>query len=134
MFEDAPGMMIPNGNYLKFFPDAELLETLPVSSGSGCLKIGAWLVIRKVIRHYKLEERIGGIIEKDSGMFFDLAAHAIVSENNAAQYYPDYAYNHPLFTDGMRIYIDSKVSGLLRDVSRDDSIEFQNEWQEGNWI
>ncbi|MBQ8306444.1 MAG: transposase [Blautia sp.] len=131
MCEDAPDMMIPNGNYLKFFPDAELPEELPVSSRSGCLKIGAWLVIRKVIRHYKLEERIDGIIEKDSGLFFDLAAYAIVSENNAAQYYPDYAYNHPLFTDGMRVYSDSKVSRFLRDISRDDSIEFQNEWNAG---
>lgn len=131
MCEDAPDRMIPNGNYLKFFPDAGLPEELPVSSRSGCLKIGAWLVIRKVIRHYKLKERIGGIIEKDSGLFFDLAAYAIVSENNAAQYYPDYAYNHPLFTDGMRVYSDSKVSRFLRDISRDDSIEFQNEWNAG---
>ena len=131
MCEDAPDRMIPNGNYLKFFPDAELPEELPVSSRSGCLKIGAWLVIRKVIRHYKLKERIGGIIEKDSGLFFDLAAYAIVSENNAAQYYPDYAYNHPPFTDGMRVYSDSKVSRFLRDISRDDSIEFQNEWNAG---
>lgn len=131
MCEDAPDRMIPNGNYLKFFPDAELPEELPVSSRSGCLKIGAWLVIRKVIQHYKLEERIGGIIEKDSGLFFDLAAYAIVSENNASQYYPDYAYNHPLFTDGMRVYSDSKVSRFLRDISRDDSIEFQNEWNAG---
>ena len=131
MCEDAPDRMIPNGNYLKFFPDAELPEELPVSSRSGCLKIGAWLVIRKVIRHYKLKERIGEIVEKDSGLFFDLAAYAIVSENNAAQYYPDYAYNHPLFTDGMRVYSDSKVSRFLRDISRDDSIEFQNEWNAG---
>lgn len=131
MCEDAPDMMIPNGNYLKFFPDAELPEELPASSRSGCLKIGAWLVIRKVIQHYKLEERIGEIIEKDSGLFFDLAAYTIVSENNAAQYYPDYAYNHPLFTDGMKVYSDSKVSRFLRDISRDDSIAFQNEWNAG---
>ena len=131
MCEDAPDMMIPNGNYLKFFPDAELPEELPASSRSGCLKIGAWLVIRKVIQHYKLEERIGEIIEKDSGLFFDLAAYTIVSENNAAQYYPDYAYNHPLFTDGMKVYSDSKGSRFLRDISRDDSIAFQNEWNAG---
>lgn len=129
--EDFPDMMIPNGNYLKFFPDAELPEELPVSSRSGCLKIGAWLVIRKVIRHYRLEEKIGDIVGKDSGLFLDLAAYAIVTENNAAQYYPDYAYNHPLFTDGMKVYSDSKVSRFLRDISRDDSIAFQNVWNAG---
>lgn len=127
--DDDPTMMIPNGNYLRFFPDAELPEELPVSTRSGCLKIGAWLVIRKVIEHYKLNERLSEIVgAKESGLFLDLAAYAIVTENNAAQYYPDYAYNHPLFTDGMRVYSDSKVSRFLREISRDDSIAFQNEW------
>lgn len=129
--EDDPGMMIPNGNFLKFFPDAELPETLPVSTRSGCLKIGTWLVIKKVIRHYRLDEQIKEVIGKDSGLFLDLAAYAVVTENNAAQYYPDYAYNHPLFTDGMKICSDSKISRFLRDISRDDSIEFQNRWNAG---
>ena len=129
--EDDPGMMIPNGNYLKFFPDAELPEELPASTRSGCLKIGAYLVIRKVMAHYRLEERVGEIIGKDAGLFLDLAAYAIVTENNAAQYYPDYAYNHPLFTSDMRVYSDSKISGFLRDISRDDSIRFQSEWNKG---
>ena len=126
--EDDPSAMIPNTNYLKFFPDAELPEELPASSRSGCLRIGAFLVIRKVIQHYKLDQKIEEIIGKDSGLFLDLAAYTIVTENNAAQYYPDYAYNHPLFTDRMKIFSDSKISRFLRDISRDDSIEFQNEW------
>ena len=126
-----PSMMFPNDNYLKFFPDAELLEELPASSRSGCIKIGSWLVIQKVIKHYKLEEKIAGIIGKDSGLFLDLAAYAIVTENNAAQYYPDYAYNHPLFTEGMKVYSDSKISSFLRQISREDSIAFQNEWNAG---
>lgn len=126
--EDEPGMMIPNGNYLKFFPDAELPEELPVCVRSGCLKIGAYLVIKKVMEHYKLEEEIKRIIGKGAGLFLDLAAYVIVAENNAAQYYPDYAYNHPLFTEEMKVYSDSKISSFLRDVRRDDSIEFQNDW------
>lgn len=129
--EDDPSMMNPNGNYLRFFPDAELPDELPASSRSGCLKIGAWMVIKKVIEHYGLDKKIGEIIGKDGGLFLDLAAYVIVAENNAAQYYPDYAYNHPLFTAGMKVYSDSKVSRFLRDVSRDDSIRFQNEWNAG---
>ena len=128
MCEDNPSAMIPNTNYLKFFPDAELPEELPVSTRSGCLKIGSYLVIKKVIEYYKLNQKSGDIIKKDSGLFLDLAAYAIVMENNAAQYYPDYAYNHPLFTDRMKIFSDSKVSRFLRDISRDDSIEFQHAW------
>ncbi len=125
---DDPAMMHPNSNYLKFFPDIEMPESLPASVRSGCLKIGAWLVIRKVIQHYKLDKQISEIIGEDSGLFLDLAAYAIVTENNAAQYYPDYAYNHPLFTENMKVYSDSRISSFLREISRDDSILFQNEW------
>lgn len=128
--DDDETMMIPNGNYLKYFPDAEIPEQLPTSTRSGCLRIGSYLAIQKVIRHYKLDEMIKEIVGRDAGLFLDLAAYAIVAENNAGQYYPDYAYNHPLFTQEMKIYSDSKVSRFLREVSRDDSIRFQNVWNE----
>lgn len=74
-----------------------------------------------MIEHFHLEERIGDIIGKDAGLFLDLTAYTSIAENNAAQYYPDYAYNHPLFTNGMPIYSDSEVSTFLRDIKRDDS-------------
>jgi transposase len=125
---DDPSMMFPNDNFLKYFPDIGLPEELPASSRSGCIKIGAWLVIRKVIQQYKLEEKLSGIIGENSGLFLDLVAYAIITENNVAQYYPDYAYNHPLFTREMKVYSDLKISSFLREISRDDSIEFQNEW------
>ena len=48
--------------------------------------------------------------DKDAGFLLDLACYSIVTENNAGQYYPDYAYNHPLFTPDMKIYTDSGVS------------------------
>ena len=51
-----------------------------------------------------------------------------LQKNNAGQYYPDYAYNHALFTDNMRICSDSKVSDFLQDVTIDQRIKFLNEW------
>ena len=126
-----PCRMIPNSNYLKYFPDAELPEELPESVRSACLMIGPYIVIRRVIKHYGLDEKIGRIIGKDAGLFLDLAAYALVTENNAGQYYPEYAYHHPLFTEGMKVYSDSKVSRFLREVDRDDAVQFQNEWNEG---
>ena len=126
-----PSMMIPNENYRKYFPDAELPDELPESVRSACLMIGPYLVIRKVIRYYKLEEKLEEIIGKDTGLFLDLAAYAIITENNAGQYYPEYAYRHPLFTEGMKVYSDSKISRFLREIKRDDAIRFQNEWNEG---
>lgn len=36
------------------------------------------------------------------------------------------AYNHALFTEDMKVYSDSKVSALLRDVTVDQRILFLN--------
>lgn len=121
-------MMIPNANYRKYFPDADLPEELPESVRSACLMIGPYLIIRKVIKHYKLDKKIGSIIGTDTGLFLDLAAYAIITENNASQYYPWYAYHHPLFTEGMKVYSDSKISRFLREVDYDAALQFQNDW------
>lgn len=77
---------------------------------------------------YKLEEILNHFFEeKDTGLFLDLAAYSIVCENNVGQYYPDYAYNHPLFTEGMKIYSDSKMSDFLNGITDDQSIAGRNE-------
>ncbi len=51
-----------------------------------------------------------------------------MTENNAGQYYPNYAYNHPLFTEKMRIYSNSKVSDFLNSLGDEAPVEFLNEW------
>lgn len=127
--KDDPDMMIPNENYLKFFPETEIEEENE-SERSSCLRIGPYIVIRKIMEDYKLIEMTGNIIGRDSGLFLDLVAYSIITENNAGQYYPDYAYNHPLFTKQMHIYSDSKVCDLLKEVTIDQSIAFLNEWNE----
>ena len=119
--------MYPNDKFLRFFPK-ELLPTEKEGYRSGCLRTGAYFVIRKIIADYKLDVMIARIIGRDAGLFLDLAAYSIITEDNAGQYYPDYAYNHPLFTDNMRIYSDSKVSDFLQETTADQRILFLNEW------
>ena len=121
-------MMYPNTNFLKFFPAEELPETKGEAYRSGCMRVGTYLVLRRIISEYHLDEMLGDIIGKDSGLFLDLAAYSIITENNAGQYYPDYAFNHPLFTDGMRIYSDSKVSDFINSITRDQSLAFLDRW------
>lgn len=123
-----PTMMYPNPNFLKFFPEVELPEEKERSKRSSCLRIGSYILIKKIIADYGLDEMMKRIIGKDSGLFLDLAAYSIISENNAGQYYPDYGYNHPLFTEKMRIYSDSKVSDFITRITPDQSIGFLNEW------
>lgn len=125
---DDDTMMVPNPNFIKYFPEVELPEEKNKSKRSSCLRIGAYVVIKKIIEDYGLDEMLHRIIGRDSGLFLDMAAYSIVTENNAGQYYPDYAYNHPLFTDHMKVYSDSKVSGFLQHVSDDQRIGFLNEW------
>ena len=127
--KDNPSMMIPNENYLKYFPDEDLPEINERTKRSSCLRIGTWLVIRKIIEEYKFTEILGKYISrKDLGLVLDLAAYSIVAENNAGQYYPDYAYNHPLFSNDMHIYSDSKVSDLLQSMTAEMSAGFLNDW------
>ena len=122
--ENDSAQMYPNPNYLKFFPEAEL----PVEEGraerSGCLRIGNYLVIQKLLRETLLDRMVGNLYDdpRGSGLFLDLAAYYIITQCNAGQYYPDYAYNHPLFTPEFKIYSDSTVSRFLQEISIDDSI------------
>ena len=128
--EDS-SLMQPNQNFLKYFPDAELPEEKNRTARSSCLRAGSYFVIRKIMNDCKIPEILGRYFEeKDLGLFLDLAAYSIISENNAAQYYPDYAYNHPLFTQGMKQYSDSKVSDFLNGITSDQSAGFLNEWNE----
>jgi len=128
--DDEPDLMYPNTNFLKFFPSEELPETKGGAHRSGCLRIGTYLVLRRIIAEYHLDEMIGNIISKNSGLFLDLAVYSIIAENNAGQYYPDYAFNHPLFTDRMKIYSDSKVSAFINSITGDQSRAFLDEWNE----
>ncbi len=125
---EQPEFIYPNEKFLKFFPREILPSEKDSQFRSGCLHIGAFIVIRKIVSDYHLDEMIARIIGRDAGLFIDLAAYSIITEDNAGQYYPDYAYNHALFTDNMRIYSDSKVSDFLQKVTTDQRIAFLNEW------
>ena len=122
-------MMQPNQNFVKFFPEVALPDERNNSNRSSCLRIGAYLVIRKIMEEYNLLEILSDYWDnRGVGLFLDLAAYSIICENNAGQYYPDYAYNHPLLTEDMKIYSDSTVSRFLASISNDDSVGFLNRW------
>ena len=122
-------MMLPNQNFLKYFPETELPVDKATTNRSSCIRAGAYIVIKKVMEEYRIPEIINKYFEEgDAGLFLDLVAYSIISENNAGQYYPEYAYNHPLFTDDMRIYSDSKVSDFLNSITDEQSIGFLNDW------
>ena len=126
---ENPNRMTPNENFLKYFPDADIPEEIDRLERSPYLNIGPYVVLQKLIRDSKLREILGEYMdEKDTGFLLDLACYSIIEENNAGQYYPDYAYDHALFTPDMKIYTDSKVSDFFRKLRPEQSVGFLNSW------
>ena len=121
--------MEPNENFLKYFPEVDLPEERYDSNRSSCLRIGVYIIIQQMMKETGIPELLSEYFnDRDLGLFLDLIAYTLICENNAGQYYPDYAYNHPLFTEGMRIYSDATVSDFFGRVTDDQSIGFLNEW------
>ena len=125
---EEPSMMYPNPNFLKYFPDAQLPDQDENTGRSSCISVGAFMVIRKIIEEYKLTGHLTGWDDRGKGLLLDLAAYSIITENNAAQYYPDYAYRHPVMTPRQKIYSDSTISRFLSEISEDDRVAFLNSW------
>ena len=129
--DEDPSMMRPNENFRKYFPEVEAPEERENSGRSSALKTGTYMVINQVVKDMGLDEKLEAAFgARNSGLILDLAAYSIITENNAAQYYPDYAYNHPLFTPNMKAYSDSTISDFLRDLSEDQRQMFLDLWNE----
>ena len=127
--DEDPNKMRPNENFRRFFPEVQTPEDRADFGRSSALKAGAYMVIEKVVKDLGLDEKLKTVFgARNSGLILDLAAYSIITENNAAQYYPDYAYQHPLFTPNMKAYSDSTISDFLRDLSEDQRQMFLNLW------
>ena len=126
---DDPTRMTPNENFLKYFPDAETPKEDVRADRSPYLNIGPYVVFHELIRECELEKTLRTCMDdRDAGFLLDLACYSIVTENNAGQYYPDYAYCHPLFTPDMKIYSDSVVSGFFHKLKPEQMTGFLNKW------
>ena len=123
-----PALMFPNEKFQIYFPDVELSDELPYAYRSCCLRIGSYVIIQKVLDEYKLRPMLYKRFGKDTGLILDLVAYLVVEEDNAGQYYPDFAFTHPLFSEKMTIYSDIKVCRLLKSMTKDQCIGFLDDW------
>lgn len=80
-------MMVPNQDFLNCFPETELPEEKYNSNRSSYLRIGAYIVIQKILDEYKIPELLVNCFKsKNLGLLLDLIAYFITCENNIGQY------------------------------------------------
>ena len=128
---ENPDKMWPNPNFVKFFPDIKNPQEEERMERSASQKFGVFLVIQKILEDSGLMNMLQEILKDDCGLFLDLVAYTIISENNAGQYYPNYAFDHVLFSEGMHIYSESSVSNLLHyKITKEMSVAFLEKWNE----
>ena len=113
----------------KYFPDAVLSGMEDRTERSSCLRVGTYAAIHKIVSDYSLDKMLGQFFSKrDMALLLDLSSYSIVDDSDVAQHYPDYAYNHPLYSSGMKIYSDASVSNFFKSITKDKSTGFLNEW------
>ena len=125
---DEDGKLVPNANcwkYLpKFMPGESLRERV-----SSCLRVGSFLVLRRLVDEKLLVEcLLRPFSPRDAALVLDIAFYSLITEGNTAQHYPDYTYNHPVFTEGMRRYSDSKVCDFLQNIKPEQINGFLHVW------
>lgn len=123
--------MYPNEKYTDFFPETVLPEERSEADRSCALRIGSYLVIRKILQEYKLPAILEKHLGKDCGLFLDLVSFMIIEEENVGLHYPDFAYCHPLFSDHMKISSDAGISRMLNSIGKDQIIGFLDDWNKG---
>lgn len=126
--DETSDMMFPNEKYFEYFPDDSVPQFRNSSDRSCGLNIGAWVVIDKIIQEYHLDSLVGKEVEDQPGLLLDLAAYMIITEDNAGFYYPNYAFNHPLFSKNMTIWSDVTVSKFIHNLTLDQRVNMLNAW------
>lgn len=125
---EHPDRMFPNDRYAELFPDTPMPEERSEAYRSCALRIGSYLVIKQVLKEFKIPMMLEKYLEDNAGLFLDLVSFMIIDEENVGMHYPDFAFCHPLFSENMHIYSDVKVSRMLNSVSKDSIIGFLNDW------
>lgn len=121
-------LMIPNTNFVKYFPEKAFPEGEQNTQRSSCIHVGSFFVIGKILEESGLNKIIRKVVGEDSGLFLDLVQYFVLAEENIVKYYHDYTYYHPLLTEKMRIYHSAEIIGCLKKFSGNLRTDFLYEW------
>ena len=127
-YDGDPTRMYPNDHYFEFFGDDMVIPVREEAKHSACIKAGTYIVLSSIVNELKLNDLLMPYFGDKTGLTLDLVLYSIVTEDNAAQHYPDYAFDHPLLTDNMYIYSDSTISNLLGSITPEMRLGFLKDW------
>lgn len=149
--ENDEEMMYPNDNYEIYFPlEAEGIHggsidedddaTIDVAEDEDkdegpryvhdawVVKVGVYIIICEILDRLHLKEILTKLLGKFYGLFIDIVAYMIITEDNTGWHYRRYAHEHALFSDRMRVYSDSTISRRFEAIEEDVSVAFLDEW------
>lgn len=111
MIDDTHFM--PNDNYFEIFGNESGYTLSDNPNRSDTLKIGAFLLIQKLMKDMNLEDVLEAVYGAETyKMIVDVVSFMLVSESSSYQYFPDFMYNH----NGMNTDIrqDTYISRFLK--------------------
>ena len=130
VFDEEKSLMIPNEVYFDLLHPEDKPEILISEQRNVALGFGMYAVLDTIYKEFKLPELLTKCIypEHKPELILDLVAYLIITENNAAFYYPDYAEGHVIFTKDMHIYYESTVGRVLKSITNNERQAFLKEW------
>lgn len=118
--------MTPNEKFSEYYPELLMSEVEPPVF-SDTLKVGAVVVIEKIIKELQLDVLIKTVFEDNEALIKDIINYMIIDETSTFQYYPDFMYNHPSYEGKIRS--DSTISKMLKEDIDEESIKvFLKAW------
>ncbi len=140
VIEGRPGMMYPNENFYRYFPEeaAEYLAPGDTSIDPACearessvrqlweVKVGGTIVIDAVLKRLKLKPLIRHIFGKRTELFLDLLACCVLTEGRLD--WNRYREEHVLFQKDTRVPSASDAAQFLRNIPEVDCKAFLDAW------
>lgn len=104
---------IPNDNYFDIFGNDSGLSLVNNQQRSDSVKIGAFLLIRKIMNDLNLSTIVGDVHGEDKlKMISDILGYMIVGETSSFQHFSDFMFNH--YGASKDIRQDTYISHFLK--------------------
>lgn len=125
LVEENAKKMITNKNYEKLYGKEELPEA---PDQSDTLKTGLYVTLSKSMHDMSLDVLLDNAYGEDSPLMQDVVQYMISTEDNAMQYFPDYAFENAIHSD--HVHSDDDIGEMFRRQTVKQHDYFLKNWNE----